>query len=152
MRELLTRIGLLFLTVSQLFTGIWAAVDPKGWYLHFPGMGAGWVQASSVYDAHFITDVAYFFIAFGALFAIAIWVVDSRLRIAASVAWLFFALPHFLYHLAHRGTLSTGQNLLSLETLALQIAVPVAVIILSALGPSGSDQRPAATSRTETET
>ncbi|MFN2594545.1 MAG: hypothetical protein ABR579_06625 [Actinomycetota bacterium] len=133
MRELLTRIGLLFLTVSQLFTGIWAAVDPKGWFARFPGMGTGWVQASSFYDAHFVKDIAYFFIAFGALFAMAIWIGDRRLRIAASVAWLFFAVPHFLYHLMNRGTLSTGQNLLSLETLALEIAVPVAVIVLCML-------------------
>lgn len=133
MKELLTRIGLLFLAFSQLFTGIWAAVDPKGWYLHFPGLGTGWVQASSVYDEHLIRDVAYFFIAFGALFAISIWVAERRLRIVACIAWLFFALPHFLYHLMNRGALSTGQNLLSLETLALEIAVPVAVIVLSAL-------------------
>ncbi|MDQ3876874.1 MAG: hypothetical protein M3290_00775 [Actinomycetota bacterium] len=133
MRELLARIGLLFLTFSQLFTGIWAALDPKGWYLHFPGMGTGWVQASSAYDAHFVRDVAYFFIAFGVLFAIAIWAADRRLRIAACVAWFFFAVPHFLYHLTNRGTMSTGQNLLSLEVLALEIAVPIGVIILSAL-------------------
>lgn len=135
MRELLIRIGLLFLTFSQLFTGIWAAVDPKSWFLHFPGLGTGWVQASSQYDAHFVTDIAYFFIAFGVAFAIGIWVRDARVRVVTCVAWLFFAVPHFLYHLTNRGTMSTGQNLLSLEVLALEIAVPIAVIVLSALAP-----------------
>ena len=122
--------GLVALAAINVFTGFWASVDPDGWWESFPGFGHAWVIGFGTYNEHLVRDVGGFFLAFGILFALAAIYLEKRLAGAALVAWLFFAVPHLTFHLANQGTLSSTDNLLSLEGLAVEVAVPVILLIL----------------------
>lgn len=124
------RVGLAFLAVVNIFTGFWASVDPDGWWRSFPGFGHAWVIGFGSYNEHLVRDVGGFFLAFGVLFAVATMVLEKRLAGASLLAWLFFAVPHLAFHLRNQGNLSSSDNLLSLEGLAVEVAIPVILLIL----------------------
>jgi hypothetical protein len=123
-------VGLTLLAVINVFTGFWASVDPDGWWSSFPGFGHAWVIGFGSYNEHLVRDVGGFFLAFGVLFAIAAIYLSKRLAGAALGAWLFFAAPHLAFHLRNRGELSSTDNLLSLEGLAVEVIIPVVLLIL----------------------
>lgn len=124
------RAGLIVLAAVNVFTGFWASVDPAGWWKSFPGFGHAWVIGFGSYNEHLVRDVGGFFLAFGVLFALAAVFLDRRFGGAALVAWLFFAIPHLAFHLRNRGSLSSSDNLLSLEGLAFEVALPVVLLAL----------------------
>jgi hypothetical protein len=122
--------GLAFLAVLNIGTGFWASVDPGGWWSSFPGFGHAWVIGFGSYNEHLVRDVGGFFLAFGVLFALAAIFLEKRFAGASLLAWLFFAVPHLAFHLRNRGNLSSSDNLLSLEGLALEVAIPVILLIM----------------------
>jgi hypothetical protein len=124
------RIGLAFLAATNIFTGFWASVDPEGWWESFPGFGHAWIIGFGSYNEHLVRDVGGFFLAFGILFALAAIFLEKRFAGATMLAWLFFAAPHLAFHMRNRGNLSSSDNLLSLEALALEVAIPVILLIL----------------------
>lgn len=130
MRQGWLRGGLIFLAAINVFTGFWASVDPDGWWESFPGFGHAWVIGFGSYNEHLVRDVGGFFLAFGILFALAAMFLEKRFAGAALAAWLFFAAPHLAFHLRNRGNLSNTDNLLSLEGLAVEVVVPVILLIL----------------------
>lgn len=129
MRPIWTRIGLFVLAVTNLFTGGWAIVDPRGWWDDFPGFGHAWVSGFGAYSEHLVRDVGGFFLGFGVLFLIAAFFIEKRLAIASQIAWLCFAVPHLVYHMGEQGTLSDSDNLLSLEALAFEVALPILLLL-----------------------
>jgi hypothetical protein len=118
-----------FLSISNLYAGLWAVYDPQGWWEKFPGFGRAWVSGFGAYSEHLVRDVGGFFLAFGVLFLLAAIFLEKRLAIASQVAWLCFAAPHLVYHMRERGTLSDSDNLLSLEALAFQVALPILLLV-----------------------
>jgi hypothetical protein len=105
------RIGLAFLALSELPTGIWAVVDPKGWYTNFPGFGRHWVSVSGPYNQHLVTDAGAGFLAVGVLLVIALVLVDQRVLVqAALVTFLVQDVPHFVFHLVHNEGLAGGDK------------------------------------------
>jgi hypothetical protein len=124
------RVGLGVLSVQNLYTGLWAVYDPQGWWESFPGFGRAWVSGFGAYSEHLVRDVGGFFLAFGVLFLLAAVFLEKRIAIASQVAWLCFAAPHLIYHMGERGTLSDSDNLLSLEALAFQVALPILLLVL----------------------
>ncbi|HEY7874001.1 MAG TPA: hypothetical protein VIG64_02645 [Actinomycetota bacterium] len=129
MRTIWVRIGLFILAVMNIFTGAWAVWDPRGWWDTFPGFGHAWVSGFGEYSEHLVRDVGGFFLGFGVLFLIATFFLEKRLAIASQFAWLFFAVPHLVYHMGERGTLSDSDNLLSLEALASQVALSILILV-----------------------
>ena len=125
------RLGLGFMAVSNLFTGGWAVYDPRGWWDSFPGFGHAWVSAFGAYSEHLVRDVGGFFLGFGVLFLLATIFLEKRFAVGSLIAWLFFAAPHLVYHMGERGTLSDSDNLLSLEALAVQVAVPILLLVVA---------------------
>ena len=123
------RLGLGVLAVINLFTGVWAVYDPAGWWKSFPGFGRSWVSAFGAYSEHLVRDVGGFFLAFGVLFLLAAIFVEKRFALASLIAWLCFAAPHLIYHMGERGTMSDSDNLLSLEGLAFEVALPILLIV-----------------------
>jgi hypothetical protein len=127
--RLMLRLGIGLLAASNLFTGGWAVLDPRGWWESFPGFGHAWVSAFGAYSEHLVRDAGAFFLAFGVLFLIAAIFLEKRLAIAAQVSWLCFAAPHLVYHMTEQGTLSDADNLLSLEALASVVALPILLLV-----------------------
>ena len=152
MRSGWLRGGLIILAVINVFTGFWASVDPDGWWTSFPGFGHAWVIGFGSYNEHLVRDVGGFFLAFGVLFAVAAIYLEKRLAGAALGAWLFFAVPHLAFHLRNRGELSSTDNLLSLQGLALEVAIPVVLLILLPRIRIGPDMPVAASTATEQDT
>lgn len=129
MRTIWVRIGLFLLAVTNIFTGVWAVMDPRGWWDSFPGFGHAWVSGFGAYSEHLVRDVGGFFLGFGVLFLIATFFLEKRFAVASQIAWLCFAIPHLIYHMSERGTLSDSDNLLSLEALAFMVALPILLLV-----------------------
>lgn len=118
--------GLLALLVLPI--GIWATFFPADWYRDFPGFSRHWAVLEPPYNAHLITDLGGFYLAFGVL-AMAAAAVGSRGLIgAAGLVAAVEAVPHFAFHLHHVDRLGGLDGSLSLLTLASQFLVGVALI------------------------
>lgn len=117
-RDAWVKAGLWFLVVQGVFVGVWALFFPSSFHTGFPGYGRTWVSPLGEYNEHLISDVGGFNLAFAFLFGWAAVGLDRKVIIAASLAFLFYALPHLSYHLAHSSMLEpldrVVQNLLLL--------------------------------------
>jgi hypothetical protein len=130
MRPVWLRAGLFVLGAINIGTGFWASVDPESWWDSFPGFGHSWVSAFGPFNEHLVRDVGGLFLAFGVLFVLASFFLDKRFAGSALVAWLFFAIQHLVFHLRERGSLSSSDNLLSIEGLAFEVALPVFLLLM----------------------
>lgn len=120
------------LAVSQLFTGLWAVLDARGFYDNFPGFGAMLVAAEPPYNAHLITDAGSGFVAVGVVLVLAALWGERRPVQLALVGLLVFTVPHMTYHLANPSPLLTGsQNALSAGALVATAAVPVVLLLVT---------------------
>ena len=75
--------GLVYLTVSFAAVGLWATLDPRGFYDGFPGAGRQWVAGDGPYNAHLVSDAGIGFLAVGVVLLLAaVWMGGgwSRLR------------------------------------------------------------------------
>jgi len=134
-RRLWLRVVLAALAVEELMIGIWALVDPAGFYRGFPGLGRHWASADGPYNHHFVGDTGAGFFAVGVLLVIAVvWMHRDVIR-AAFVVVIAHAFPHFLYHLTHPAkALSGADNALSTGGLAVVTAVAIVCLIALARG------------------
>ncbi|MFN2616924.1 MAG: carboxymuconolactone decarboxylase family protein [Thermoleophilaceae bacterium] len=121
---------LLSLAVPTAVTAVWALAAPAAWFRDFPGFGRHWLGAFGPYDEHLARDFG------GALLALAVlllWTAlapHAPLRRALPASFLFFAVPHLAFHVAHAGELSTGDDVVNLVLLALSVAIPAALLLL----------------------
>lgn len=139
-RRLLVRGALALLAIGPLMTGIWAIVDPSGWYTNFPGLGRHWIAAEGPFNHHLIVDAGAGFLAVGVLVLVAaVWARREVMQVAI-VAYLFHVVPHFVYHATHPVDLSAADKLLGIGSLGAQTAL--AVITLIAVSRKASTQPP----------
>lgn len=96
-----TRVGLIVLAASSGIVGIWALIDPAGFFESFPGGGIGWVRLLPPYNEHLIRDVGALSLGNAALLAAAALVPKRQLLLAAVGSWLVSAVPHALFHVTH---------------------------------------------------
>jgi hypothetical protein len=88
----------------DLETGLWALVDPAGWYRSYPGFGHHWIAVQGPYNEHLAIDAGAGFLAVGAVLVIAAaWASRSTLTVAL-LALVVHAFPHFLFHVMHHVT------------------------------------------------
>src|SRR3712207_2419813 len=111
------RVGLLFLAASGLGVGLWPLPFPRAFYEAFPLPGRDWVSALGPYNEHLIRDYGGLNLAFGVLFLFAALFPQRRLAQASLVAWLFYAVPHFVFHASQMHHFSLGDNLALLISL-----------------------------------
>ena len=137
------RVGLLFLAASGLGAGLWPVPFPRAFYEDFPLPGRGWVSTLGPYNEHLIRDYGGLNLAFGVLFLFAVLTPERRLVQASLVAWLFYAVPHFVFHAAQRHYFSLGDNLAQLISLGFLIFLPLVLLLL--LGSGGQPNEDAAT-------
>jgi hypothetical protein len=117
------QIGLLVLAAPMVVVATWALVAPHGWFDTFPGGGRHWVSALGPYDEHLVRDFGGTYLALGLLLVFAAYKLDRLLVQAALGASLVFQVPHFIFHVANTGPLSTGDNLINLLLLGGGIAL-----------------------------
>jgi hypothetical protein len=130
-REPLLRGGLVLLGLPQLAIGVWAIASPHGWFTTFPGLGEHWLPAYGAFDSHLAFDVGAGFIAIGAFMLLAATWLERRLVQTAFVAYLAYALPHFVFHLAHDHDLAAGAHAVNSAVLGLTVLLAVWLLALS---------------------
>jgi AhpD family alkylhydroperoxidase len=122
------RVLLLLIGLPQLAIGLWALISPSGWYDTFPGAGNHWLPAYGPFNEHFAVDIGSTFVALGlALVIAAVWL-DRRVVQLALVAYLAYALPHFIYHLGADSALDGGDQVAN--GIGIGLAVVTAILLL----------------------
>lgn len=111
----------------QLTDGVYALLAPRSFYDDFP-LGRGWVEVLPAYNEHLVRDVGALFIATALfLLAAAIWP-ERRLVRIATVSFLAFSVPHFVYHAFNLEPYDTADlvgNVIGL----LVLVIPPAVVL-----------------------
>ena len=139
------RVLLVALGTPQAAIGLWALVASRNFYDQFP-TGQGWIAQIGPYDQHLVIDFGALFVATGALMLLAAAWMRRPLVVAASVAWLLYAVPHTIWHLTDVGEPSgTADQVANVVTLLSTVAGPVAILGLlrSRMGVSRAAAAPA---------
>jgi hypothetical protein len=88
--------------VIDIATGLWALVDPRGWYDTFPGFGHHWVSGQGgAFNEHLASDAGAGFLAVGVVLVVGAVVGSSIAVRLGALALLVHSLAHFVFHLAH---------------------------------------------------
>ena len=125
------RAGLVYLTVSFLTVGVWATLDPRGFYDGFPGGGHRWIAGDGPYNAHLTGDAGVGFLAVGVVLLLAAVWMDVRVIQAASAAAVVHGAPHLLFHLRHpNDALDSVDTALSNGGLAMGCLLALAVLVV----------------------
>jgi hypothetical protein len=126
------------LALSALSLGLWAILDPAGFYETFP-FGRGWVAADGPYNEHLIRDFGSLHLALAVLYgAAALWPERRWVRVAAFAA-LVDGVPHLVYHALNLDPYETADAVGTVVSLAFGIALPAVMI----LGTATSSRREA---------
>ncbi len=132
MNDRLLRLGLVVLALASLYTGLWAVIDPHGWYLGYPGLGHHWTDAYGPYNHHLASDVGAGFLAIGVGTGYAAIRLTRPAARTALVAFLAFSIPHLIYHLTHQEhALTGGDRYASLAALAIAVALPIVLLAMT---------------------
>jgi hypothetical protein len=130
-KRILIRIGLAYLALTELSTGIWAVIDPSGWYRNFPGFGHHWIPVTGPYNQHLVTDAGAGFLAVGVLLVIAAVMIERTVVVqVALVTMLFHVVPHFLFHLVHHEHLSAFDKAAGIGGLGLDALVAALLLVV----------------------
>jgi hypothetical protein len=120
--------------------GAWALFLPRSFHEDFPSAGRGWVSALGSYNGHLLADVGAMYLALGVLLALAAVSLGRELVRASLFAWLVFAVPHFVFHVAtihhHPLPIDRAGNLISLGFL---VVLPLILLYLD--GSRGTPAR-----------
>ena len=136
----LVRPAAVLLALTALGLGLWAILDPTGFYESFP-FGRGWVAADGPYNEHLIRDFGSLHLALAVLYgAVAIWPERRWVRVAALAA-LVDGVPHLLYHALNLDPYGTADAVGTVVSLALNLTLPAVMILGTA---SDADPAPAA--------
>ncbi len=92
------RVLMVLLAVPNVITGLWAVFSPQHWFDNFPGWAPQLVAAFPPYNEHLATDAGSGLLATGLVMGLAALWPRREVVITAAVAFLAFALPHFLWH------------------------------------------------------
>ena len=125
-------VALVALAAPNLAAGIWGLVAPEHWFDSFPGWAPKLVAAFPPFNEHLVSDAAAGLFAAGVAAAIAVWWRRREVVIVAMVAFLAFALPHAMFHLAHPAdALSDNEDLVNTVTLWVAVAIAVAIMLVA---------------------
>jgi hypothetical protein len=133
----LLRIGLSLLAATALGGGFWALILPRSFYEDFPLPGRYWVSTLGLYNEHLVRDYGELNLALGVLLVFAAVMLERRLVQASLVAWLVYAVPHFVFHVAQVHHFSLGDNLAQWSSLGFQVLLPLVLLPLVLLALTG---------------
>jgi hypothetical protein len=136
MRRSWLRAGLLLLASASLAVGVWALLVPRSFYDDFPFPGREWVSTLGPYNEHLVRDVGALNLALGVLLATAALLLERRLVQISLVAYLVYAVPHFVFHVTTGHAFSLGDNLANMFTLGIAVLLPLVLLV----GSRGSER------------
>jgi hypothetical protein len=136
------RIGLLFLAATTLNGSLWALPFPRSFYEYFPLPGRDWVSTLGPYDEHLVRDYGALNLALGTLLVATAIFLERRLTRVALVAWLGYAVPHFVYHTTLTEHFSPFDNVGQLGSLGLQVLIPLVLLFLTGVLPQEGKRAP----------
>lgn len=123
-------IALAILAVNAVVLGGWALVAPASFYRSFPGGGRSWVSIDGPYNEHLLRDVGGLNLALLVLTVAALYLRQPLVTRLTGLVWLPFALPHLIYHVAHRDDLAaTSDKIASIGGLALAAALALVLAV-----------------------
>jgi hypothetical protein len=135
------RAGLLVLALAAAVVGFWALLAPQSFYDDFPGGGRTWVSVLPPYNDHLIRDVGGLNLALALLLGWAAVTLERPIVLAALVAALVYAVPHFVFHAANLEDLSTGDKVAQTVSLALALVLPLVLLVPAGLMGGGRERR-----------
>ncbi len=140
----LRRVALIVLAATGLLVGLWAILSPRGFYDSFPGGGRSWISIDGPYNEHLVRDVGGLNLSLVVLTISALIIGSKTLVRITGIAWLPFAVPHFIYHAAHASDLSgTVDKVANVGGLGLTALLALALAVSPGNGPdSGPDSGP----------
>ena len=131
MSERAPRIIVGLLALTSLGIGLWAAIDPRGFYNNFPGGGRHWVSADGPYNEHLVRDFGDLNLALASVALVAFWRPVRELLIAVGLANIVYGVPHIVYHLRHLDVYDTGDKIANIAALGGALVLPVILIYLA---------------------
>lgn len=133
-----SRIAMLVIGVPNVITGLWAVVDPKGWYEDFPGWAPRLVASVPPFNEHLAADAGAGLLASGVVAVLAAWWNRRDVTVVAMTAYLAFALPHALWHLTNPADLlSGGEDMVNTGTLLAAVVIAAGVLWSTLLADPG---------------
>lgn len=121
--------GLGVLALLTAVTGCWALLTPVSFFTTFPLPNHPWVALLPPYNEHLTRDVGEFNLSFTFLFIWSIILCERRLIQVVLVAWLVYAVPHFIYHLSHLSQFTIVDKVAQIGSLAIVILLPIVLLI-----------------------
>jgi hypothetical protein len=118
------------LAVAAAVPGLWALLAPRAFFDDFPGSGH-WVAKLPAYNAHLISDVGAFYLAFALLFAWAALRPAQALVVPLCIAWSAFSALHLFFHVTHLDGFGTADAVAQTISLAAVLAAGVAAAVLA---------------------
>jgi AhpD family alkylhydroperoxidase len=129
------RLLLLSLAVPSALTGAWALFAPRSWHESFPGFDRDWLPVFGAYNEHLARDYGGALLALAVLLAWAALAPRAPLTRVAAASFLTWALPHFVYHLAHVGDLPAGDDTVNMLLLGGTVVIPLALLFMPTESP-----------------
>jgi len=123
------RVGLAYLFATNAINGLWSLLFPRSFYDSYPGFGLELVEKLPAYNEHLINDYATFSLGFAALFGIALLRPDPFVARAAAIAFLVYAVPHFMFHMAHLAPYDTAEKIAAVLLVGSFVAVPLLTLL-----------------------
>ena len=121
--KILLRALLLALFVVVMVLAVWQSFWPRGFYDNFPT-----VSLLPPFNEHLMRDFGFTSLALGVVIGAAAWWLDLRLIVLALVAYLVFAVPHLVFHMAHLEGATSGDIAFLVIALGGSVALPVMTV------------------------
>ncbi len=124
------RACLAFFVLTTAVVGIWALFAPESFFTTFPAPGHPWVALLPPYNEHLVRDVGGLNLSFTLLFTWTMISLERRLIQVTLLAWLVYAIPHFIYHLNHLMHFSPFDQVSQVAALGIVILLPIILLIV----------------------
>jgi hypothetical protein len=124
--NIVLRVGIWFIAFVELIVGIVATLTPRVFYDDVP-----WVSLAPPYSEHLMRDYGAMNLALGLVSLVAAITMDRLMVRTALVAYLIFALPHLLFHLAHHQHYRAAAAIGETAVLVVAALLPAALLFLT---------------------
>jgi hypothetical protein len=122
----IVRVGLAVLAVWETFLGIYTQFLPRSFYDNFPT-----VDLTPPYSEHFLRDFGGATLGLAVvLWGAVIWP-QRKLVVIALVAYLAFALPHFIFHIEHLEATTAIEAIVLVLTLGFLVLLALALLAIT---------------------
>ncbi|WP_310961800.1 hypothetical protein [Nocardioides terrisoli] len=120
------RIGLAILFLDELVVGAWNAISPETFYRYFPT-----VDLTPPFSEHYARDFGGATLGIALLLGVAMVKPKAHFVTPAALAYSFFAVPHFFFHVAHLQGATVGEAVALTAANASVALLGIAIILVT---------------------